>query len=357
MRTALWSAWMVVCLTTGSVAAAEQPRIVNGHVVVRPVAATLAADSAAIASSESGIVWMGYAVPANAAGQQARCHGDWDGGARHVACRLETGAETYVRASADVAKAALERSPDIGVFIRFEAGRFDRAAVYSLDCEIDAGGREVVWLTGVTPADSVAWLSRLARVSDGRDRTAGVLTAMAFHADPAVDAVLEDLARTATARKMRQSAVFWLGAARGAPGFEALQRILRESPDDTTREHVVFALSVSKEPASLDALLDAAKNDRSAHVRGQALYWLGQRAGARVAGTLAGAVRDDPDTEVKKRAVFALSQMPKDEGVPRLIDVARTNRNPEVRKQAMFWLGQSKDARALAFFEEVLARR
>jgi HEAT repeat protein len=54
--------------------------------------------------------------------------------------------------------------------------------------------------------------------------------------------------------------------------------------------------------------------------------------------------------------VFALSQLPKDEGVPKLIEVARTNRNPQVRKQAMFWLGQSKDARAVKFFEEILGR-
>jgi len=48
--------------------------------------------------------------------------------------------------------------------------------------------------------------------------------------------------------------------------------------------------------------------------------------------------------------------LPKDEGVPLLIGLARTNRNPQVRKQAMFWLGQSKDPRALAFFEEVLLK-
>jgi hypothetical protein len=48
--------------------------------------------------------------------------------------------------------------------------------------------------------------------------------------------------------------------------------------------------------------------------------------------------------------------MPKDEGVPKLIQVAQSNRNPEVRKQAMFWLGQSNDARALDFFEKVLAK-
>jgi HEAT repeat protein len=52
--------------------------------------------------------------------------------------------------------------------------------------------------------------------------------------------------------------------------------------------------------------------------------------------------------------VFALSQLPKDEGVPLLIQQARTNKNAAVRKQAMFWLGQSKDPRALKFFEEIL---
>jgi len=60
---------------------------------------------------------------------------------------------------------------------------------------------------------------------------------------------------------------------------------------------------------------------------------------------------------VKKKAVFALSQLPKDEGVPRLMEVARSNRNPEVRKQAMFWLGQTKDPRAVKFFEEILTRK
>ncbi len=60
---------------------------------------------------------------------------------------------------------------------------------------------------------------------------------------------------------------------------------------------------------------------------------------------------------MKKKAVFALSQLPKDDGVPRLMDVARNNRNPEVRKQAMFWLGQSKDPRAVKFFEEILLKK
>jgi HEAT repeat protein len=99
-----------------------------------------------------------------------------------------------------------------------------------------------------------------------------------------------------------------------------------------------------------------AHDDESTHVRGQALFWLAQKAGKKAEGAITGAIDNDPDTEVKKKAVFALSQMPKEEGVPKLIQVAQTNKNPEVRKQAMFWLGQSNDPRALEFFEKVLTQ-
>ena len=112
-----------------------------------------------------------------------------------------------------------------------------------------------------------------------------------------------------------------------------------------------------REPAALDRLLTAARDGATTHVRGQALFWLAQRAGEKAVGAITDAIASDPETEVKKRAVFALSQLPKDEGVPLLIQVARTNANPAVRKQAMFWLGQSKDPRALKFFEEILFKR
>jgi len=99
-----------------------------------------------------------------------------------------------------------------------------------------------------------------------------------------------------------------------------------------------------------------AREDGSPHVRGQALFWLAQKAGSKAENAIAGAITNDPDTEVKKKAVFALSQMPHEEGVPKLIQVAQSNKNPEVRKQAMFWLGQSNDPRALEFFEKILSR-
>ena len=98
----------------------------------------------------------------------------------------------------------------------------------------------------------------------------------------------------------------------------------------------------------------AARGNSDPDIRGEAIFWLGQKAGAKASAAITESIENDPETEVKKRAVFALSQLPKSEGVPLLIKVARTNANPAVRKQAMFWLAQSRDPRAIDFFAEIL---
>jgi HEAT repeat protein len=121
-----------------------------------------------------------------------------------------------------------------------------------------------------------------------------------------------------------------------------------------TMDAALAAISMHADASALETLVKLARSAESTHVRGQSLFWLAQRAGQRAAGTISEAIEKDPETDVKRRAVFALSQLPKDEGVPLLINVARTNANPAVRKQAIFWLGQSKDTRALKFFEEIL---
>ncbi len=115
-----------------------------------------------------------------------------------------------------------------------------------------------------------------------------------------------------------------------------LEKILTNHSSPKLRVRALFVLSQS-------GSLRVAKEDKVPHVRGQALFWLAQRASKQqAAGAIHEAIDQDPDTEVKKKAVFALTQMPKDDGVPMLIQVARANTNPAVRKQAMFWLGNRR---------------
>ena len=126
------------------------------------------------------------------------------------------------------------------------------------------------------------------------------------------------------------------------------------SPVNKVADYAVTAIAMHDGVPALDTLIALAKDNPSTKVRGNALFWLAKRAGQKAVGAISAAIENDPDTEVKKKAVFALSQLPQDEGVPLLIQQAKTNKNAAVRKQAMFWLGQSKDPRALKFFEEIL---
>jgi hypothetical protein len=184
----------------------------------------------------------------------------------------------------------LEPADFFFVMFRIEEKHITRIRTYSANCPLDAGGKAVHWFTNVSVNDSVSYM--------------------------------KTFIAPAAARKMNDSAV------------------------------TVLALTEGDRP--LNELLSIARDGSTASVKGNALFWLAQRAGAKAVGTITAAIENDPDTEVKKKAVFALSQLPKDEGVPLLIQQARTNKNPAVRKQAMFWLGQSKDPRALKFFEEIL---
>jgi len=221
------------------------------------------------AAARSQTLWVSYRVPA------VPRHGDWG-------CQHQT-------------RISLEGPTEVIVLARIENGKVGKVRTASPDCEIDSGSLPLVALSGVTPEESVRWLTSLAKAAP----------------DSAADSV-----------------------ARGALG----------------------ALAMHGTPAAVPPLIDIARNDGSRKLRGEALFWLAQRAGREAVATINSAVDNDPDTEVKKKAVFALSQLPKDQGIPILIEIARSHRIPEVRRQAMFWLGQSKDPRAISFFEEVLKR-
>ena len=106
-----------------------------------------------------------------------------------------------------------------------------------------------------------------------------------------------------------------------------------------------------------DLLKVAKADNVSRKVKRSAVFWLGQAAGDAATRGLTDLVDDGgADREVRETAVFALSQRPRDEGVPALIRIARQNKDPDLRRKAIFWLGQSDDPRALSLFEELLTR-
>jgi HEAT repeat protein len=338
-------------------------QIQNGRVERRTVQGPLSDEVRRWAAASGKARWLGYAVPTVSA-QRTMCCSNNYGKSDHCCgvCSLEGGGQhvSVTRPEQTPTKVHLE-TEGMAVLFRAENGKVDKIRILSMECVADADGLDVEWLENVNAADSVALLAQFVTAgaaSDDHEESVskGALMAIAQHGDASADRALDSFVSADRPEWLRKEAAFWLGAARGAQGFQILQKMARNEPSRHVREQVTFALSVSDQPGAVEEMIRMAHEDESPQVRGQALFWLAQKAGKRAETAITGAIENDPDTEVKKKAVFALSQMPKDEGVPKLIEVAQTNKNPEVRKQAMFWLGQSQDPRALAFFEKILAQ-
>jgi len=268
---ALLCATLLSLLPAGPTLRAAQTGLVNARIESRSAAAGLEPAVRTVLASRS-TTWIGYRVPMHRR-DRATISGT---GTCCGRCRLDPPTELLVLA-------------------RAEGGTIVGLKADGADCDMDASGAQVIWLTDVNADQSVAWLASL------------------------------------------------LGTA--ADGAERRQPVFQSA---------LVAIALHEAPSAVRTLVTLARESKSSTVRSRGLFWLAQRAGDQAVATIVDAVSQDPDTEVKKKAVFALSQLPRDNGVPKLIEVATTNRNPEVRKQAMFWLGQSNDPRALKFFEEVL---
>jgi hypothetical protein len=334
--------------------AAQQPKVSNTQFKSEPVVQSLAATADRMGHSSEQL-WVGYEVPAIAGTHLTTCS-DWsDSSQSNDDCcgeyRLED--ERGMRSSSNG-----QAAQNFYVLLRFEKGDALKVRFVAAGCHLDAGGVNFDWITGVNPEDSVAYLTGLVKLAPEHSKTAeGALVAISFHATPEATRALEKIASSSESEHIREQAAFWLGAQRGHDGFWALKTLENKNTDDARfREKLTFDFSLNSDPGAEDELLHMAKFDAEAKVRGQALFWIAQKAGKRATSILSDAIQNDPETDVKKKAVFALSQLPRDESVPQLIHVADTNSNLTVRKEAFFWLGQSQDPRALAYLEQVLKK-
>ena len=354
---------MLSALFAGAVLA-QEPHLINANVQTQSAERGLENAFRSLVNSKSEAAWIGYSIPAVEGNHHLCCYSSEDrhvpASFRHGRCQLE-GSDDGMNFQTNGEKDERHKSERIVVLFRIADKSVGKIRVFSDDCELEAGGLPVFWLTDAKPKESIDLLVSFvgaieAETKTGRRRSEAALAAIALHDEPAADVALERFVDSKRPEEIRKNTAFWLGNLRGQKGYEILRGMLQADPSEKVREQCVFALSISKVPEAVNAMIEMARSDKNRHVRGQALFWLSQKAGEKAAKAIADAIQNDPETDVKKKAVFALSQLPKDQGVPKLIEAARKNRNKEVRKDAMFWLGQANDARALAFFEEVLTQ-
>jgi len=378
------TAWIAVMLVAGGLCAvmvecqAQQPKVTHAQMSVK-AADNLQREIASVQPS----TWIGYSVPA-----MHRINSGWD----EVVYLEGSDSDHFQSAEKDGA------IPPAVILLRVTAGKVERVQMEEMEREIDAGGLPFVWLTGVSPADSVKTLKSVidANIAEEakadankvvppppgdreRDRIerdvqreetrkferlqGRALAAIAIENCPEAAAALKSFTAASYAPAMREHAAFWLANERGTEGFQAVSALLKSDKDEAFRVKLVFDLTLVKgdsQKAAIDELIALAKTDAMTKVRTQSQFWLAQIAvkstgsDPRIVRTLSDAAKNDPEEGIRKSAVFALSRLPLGHAVPELIQVASTTKDATTRKEAIFWLGQSKDPQALDYLVKVV---
>lgn len=145
------------------------------------------------------------------------------------------------------------------------------------------------------------------------------------------------------------------------PASEASRYLLALAPHLAGKagDHAVLGAVIAEGGAEWRKLMQIARNQSASESsRKSAVFWVSQEASvAATRGLDSIATDDDVNLPVRKDALFYLAQRPQGEGIPALVKVAESSRSLALRKDAIWFLAQSRDERALALFEKLLAGR
>lgn len=353
---------LTLVAATVVVAAAQQPQIQNGRVETRQ-ASSISSEIATLGASSADPIWVAWREPI-ADGRRGGCNWYSDDnnpvGIRGIVIESDAGPYKPPQLTAPTGPVPLEAGTNLVVLARITNKRVERLRTLGDDCPLDANGRTVYWLNGVTPAESIKFLEGLTHpdyatmVRSGADNLVNsAISAIAYHREPAADAILDRLA-TDPDSSIRRQAIRQLADNRGAHGFETVRRLLDTEKSLDVRRSLASALAQTRQPQTVEVLLALARTDGDESVRADAVYYLPARGGDRVIPEILKILANDGSTNVRQRAVSGIGTLPGDAGVPTLIQLAKDSRDVVVRKQAVSTLGRSKDPRAIAFLQELL---
>ena len=242
---------------------AQLPRLTSGSVEQSAAGSNLGQQVRGFA----GPTWVGYVVEA-IPGQRGCCTSINNG----VYCALEGGMMGGGTCSTETAFLEGERTANI--LFRVDDGDVQRVRVFSSWCQLDIGGLKFHWLTGVRPADSVAFLRSLPVKS--------AFSAIAVHADASAESYLRETAESTSApRNDRERAARALASSRGPGGLAIVLKLLESEQDERLRESLPGAIAQAPNNSGTQALIDIATRDKSRKVRERAFFWLGRSQDAR----------------------------------------------------------------------------
>lgn len=269
---------------------------------------------------------------------------------------------------------------NLGVFLLRDpsSGTVTRLEIYNLDRRREFSGYPVYFMDRAGNEESLNFLRSIAETAGPsqtrqQSRIAEHATlAIGLHDDARVSNLLKNFVRNSTDKKIRATAIFWLGQIGGETAF--LSDLVRnEQEDKELREHAAEAIGESRDKAALNTLqslyetvtnrdvrrsvihavsenenkdaafaflLKVAKTDPDREARAHAVHWLGEIDSEAVVDELMKIYASDPEQDVRRQVLHALSEMQNARAQAKLLEVARSGDNADMRRQAIHWLGE-----------------
>src|SRR5947209_11443038 len=128
-----------------------------------------------------------------------------------------------------------------------------RMEIYNLERKREYGGYPVYWLDRANNEESLNYLHGLADAAPAGLLAERAVLAISLHDDNRVGALLKNFIRTSQNRRIRSSAVYWLGQVGGEQAFLA-DLVRNEAEDHDLRKRAAYAIGESRDHSALATL-------------------------------------------------------------------------------------------------------
>ena len=215
----------------------------------------------------------------------------------------------------------------------------------------------VFWLSQVPDERAVDMLQEILRNSKDEELQEKALFALSQHRSGRGSAILRDFATRAEApTELRGNAIFWLGQRASTENNEFLRGLYARLTSQELKEKVLFSLSQRKGMGNEQWLMNIAVNEREDIELRKKALFWAGQSGAGLDAIIPLYSRI-ANREMKEQVIFVLSQRHNNTAaVDKLIDIAKNDKDAELRKKAIFWLGQSRDPRVQQFLVDLINR-
>jgi HEAT repeat protein len=212
----------------------------------------------------------------------------------------------------------------------------------------------VFWLSQVSDERAVDMLQQILRSSNDEGMQNKALFALSQHRSGRGAAILREFAeRDGTSQELRGQAIFWLGQRASAENNQFLRSLYTRLTSDELKDKVIFSLSQRKGMGNEKWMMDIVTNPRESIEMRKKALFWAGQGGADIQELLPFYERLN-DREMKEQMIFVLSQRRSGPAMDKLFDIAKNDRDPELRKKAIFWLGQSRDPRVQQFLLDII---